>query len=315
MSLKNKIQNGINKAAEAILNSPKLLLAAIAILFFITYPFHMGNDMVAGSVMVTNTTGNSGGTGVILDSSPTKSRVLTNSHVCKVVEKGGLVTGQAGTFLVSTYKHSQAHDICMITVDGDLRYNTKVAKSPPTAYYENATISGHPGLLPTVKTTGHFSGRKTIEVVTSFKKCTAEDGQDPGKAMFCLLLGGIPEIKRYDSTLVTATIMPGSSGSGVYNSNNELSGLAFAGSGNIGYAFTVPYEYLVNFINTEASTLTDLRPSPYVDLFGNDQDSSKKSKTTETEIMEKARKVCSSPDAFKIKSVCDLVSRDLVYYK
>jgi V8-like Glu-specific endopeptidase len=45
-------------------------------------------------------------------------------------------------------------------------------------------------------------------------------------------VGGIPDIMQYDSTLVTATIMPGSSGSGVYNENKELAGVVFAGRAN-----------------------------------------------------------------------------------
>jgi hypothetical protein len=304
MSLKKLIPNTLLKRVFAT-------TALIFLLFMATY--HEKNDMIASSVMITNTTGNSGGTGVILDSSPTKSTVLTNSHVCGVVEKGGLVSGQAGTFLVTTYKRSQAHDICMITVDGDLGYKTKLASRPPTAYYENATIAGHPSLFPCVKTAGHFSGRKTIEVMVGAKKCTEDDLKDPGKMMLCLLTGGIPEVKRYDSTLVTATIMPGSSGSGVYNSNNELSGLAFAGSGSFGYAFTVPYEYLANFINNEAPTLSEERPSQYVDLFADSTGDSKKNKNSE--FMEKARKACSSPDAAKIKNICDLIGRDLIFYK
>src|SRR4051812_8386630 len=48
------------------------------------------------NVMITNRAKTSGGTGLILKSSISESYILTNAHVCGVVEKGGLVTGDAG---------------------------------------------------------------------------------------------------------------------------------------------------------------------------------------------------------------------------
>lgn len=288
-------------------------LLVIVSLGFAVEPLFQKNDPTASSVMITNVTGNHGGSGVILDSNESESRILTNSHVCRVVEKGGMITGQAGTFLVTSYKHSETHDICLITVAGNMHAKTKVATRAPRLYYEFATISGHPALMPNVITSGHFSGRKVIEVMTGVRQCTKEDMLDPVKGVLCFLTGGIPEVKRYESILVTATIMGGSSGSAVYNENRELSGLAFAGSGTIGYAWTVPFEAVKYFLDTEERKLEKKKPSNSVDLF---EESSAKKEFDEIKVLKKLKDVCSVADnRNKFKEVCGLVASDTTFIK
>lgn len=294
----------------------KKAVAALALLAMLSvgYSLRDENDITQNSVMITNMAQNSGGTGIIISSTATESRVLTNSHVCRVVENGGLVTGTAGTFLAATYKHSLVHDLCLITVEGNLKANTKLADSPPQSYYEKAYISGHPALMPNVVTAGHFSGRKAIGVMVGFKKCTEDDLKDPNKAVPCLFFGFLPQVKTYDSTLVTATIMPGSSGSGVYNQHKELSGVAFAGSGPIGYAWTVPYESLKNFLNKEEKTLEAVKTNNLVTVSGNDEDK-KSTGTDQVEALRKIKDVCSTPDKKKVKDICDLVGMDVLWLK
>lgn len=274
------------------------------------------NDVQASSVMITNVEGTHGGSGVILSSSQTQSQVLTNSHVCKVVENGGMVKTKNREYAVTSYKHSKAHDICLITVDANLGVNTAVSKETPDAYYEHARISGHPSLYPNVVSEGHYSGKKVIAIMTGVRPCTEEDLKDERKIMLCLFLGGIPEIKRFESTLVTATIMPGSSGSGVYNDRGELTGLAFAGAGSLGYAWTVPYESLRNFLDKEQQTLEAVRPTNSIDIFaaagqGRDQ---LKPKFNEIEAITKAYQSCETPNS-KIKEFCATLSSDMVFRK
>lgn len=264
-------------------------------------------DASANSVKVTNMDQNHGGTGIILYSSPTRSIVLTNSHVCGVVEEGGLVSGMAGNFMVESYKKSNQHDLCLIKVAGDLQGGVKLAKRPPVPYYEAATISGHPSLYPNVKTYGHFSGRQPIQILTGFKACTEEEMKDPSKSLFCMMLGGLPIVKEFDAVLVTATIMPGSSGSGVYNEDMELTGVAFAGSGSLGYAWTVPYQYVRDFVTREAKGIPESKPADILDVLGG---SSKK--TRETEILQKLENVCSSSPRIEFKQLCELLQAQML---
>lgn len=290
-------------------NSIKVLIgiAVIGLAVKGSLPYFEKNDVTQSSVKILAGSRRSGGTGVILESGKLGSSILTNSHVCGLVEKGGLVETTKGIHRVSSYQHSRYHDLCLIKVKANLGINTKVASRHPRSYYEKAFISGHPSLLPNVVTSGHFSGNQIIQVMTGFKKCTAEDMSNPNLGLMCLLLGGIPIVKEYESTLVTATIMPGSSGSGVFNSDMELSGLAFAGSGSLGYAWTVPYEDVNYFLEVE---LQDKQDEKHVDAV---LDIEALAKQTESEsIFLKAKEVCANPNN-EIKSICDMISKDTTW--
>ena len=317
MKVRNNIEkllSPIFRKIESTLNyKMKIAIGLVAVLGLIVaiHSIFPPNDITASSVMITNVAKSSGGTGIIISSSETSSIVLTNSHVCRVVENGGLVTGQAGSFLVATYKHSQSHDLCLITVDGNLKHHTDVASRAPVSFYESAMISGHPALMPNVVTSGHFSGRMIVQVMKGLTPCTEEQKSDPNMGLLCMLVGGIPDVVQYDSTLVTATIMPGSSGSGVYNENKELSGVVFAGNGGgIGYALTVPYESMVNFLNIESKILLAVKPNNSLDvgkMLGSQKNLSEES------MMKNLKEACSSENKNKLKEVCRLFSLDIIW--
>lgn len=265
------------------------------------------NDLNASSVKITNLAGNSGGSGIVLRSSPTNSYVLTNAHVCGVVVNGGMVSGEAGQFTVSAYKKSEASDLCLIKVAGDLEYDTKLAKKLPKLYSEEVAISGHPALMPTVITEGRFSGREVIPILVGVKPCTPEDMEDPNKAPACIFLGGLPVIKNFESILASATIMPGSSGSGVYNKDGELSGVVFAGQGSLGYAWTVPYEQVLNFLFKEQRHLKYERPTNTTDLFGGRDSKS----NSDSVFFSKLKKACESPMKEQFEKLCNLLDSDV----
>jgi S1-C subfamily serine protease len=214
-------------------------------------------EYAATSVRITNMAETSGGTGVVIQSGPAESTVLTNKHVCKVIEAGGIVGKNGNRFLVKQYKTYKYHDLCMVQVTKNLGINTRLAKAPPATYSE-ALISGHPALLPHVLSKGNFSDDMVITVMTGTKKCTDADSNNP----YCAVFGVMPIVVTYNSTLVTGLIMPGSSGSAVFNKNGEISAMIFAGAQGLSYGFVVPYEYLVDFIarelnNSKGWTLPD----------------------------------------------------------
>lgn len=270
----------------------------------------LANNMYLNSVKVTNTAENHGGTGIVLISRLAASYVLTNAHVCEVVKSGGIVSGIRGVFLVTSYKISKHYDLCLIRVAGDLGYNTVIAGRPPVPYYERAYISGHPLLMSNIVTSGHFSGRSVIQVMMGVKACTTDDLNDSLKSVYCLLLGGIPIIKNFDAVLVSATIQPGNSGSGVYNSRGELSGVAFAGNGTIGYAWTVPYEAVIDFVYHEQQLLKFSNPSNIVPL-SEDADQSDVEKT----FYKKLKHICKSDlknqYKEKLKDLCSIMNSDI----
>jgi S1-C subfamily serine protease len=186
------------------------------------------------TVMITNLAGNSGGTGSVISSSKDYSEILTNRHVCRVVKNGGKVITEDGVVhTVLRYRPSTAHDVCVITVPGDLGLSLPVA-TRPLQKYEKLTVAGHPHLSPTIITEGYASSRIIVPVMTGTRDCKDSDREDPEKALFCLFFGKVPVIVFYDAQMTSALIQPGSSGSAVYNDAGELAGVAFAGAGDLG---------------------------------------------------------------------------------
>jgi hypothetical protein len=201
-----------------------------------------------------------GGTGVILESPNSGSIILTNQHVCQVIEEGGLVITESGhKYLIRDYKMSKLHDLCEVRVAVNLGVNTKVAEQPPQKYTQ-AAISGHPALLPHVVSHAYFSGTQIIQVVVDARECTKEEiEKDP---LTCLFFGFMI-MKTYEAQLVTGHIMGGSSGSAVFNEDGEIAGLVFAGNGNgLSYAWIVPQEYVLEFVKNESKEISWKAPAP-----------------------------------------------------
>lgn len=260
-------------------------------------------ELAETTAMITNLKGNSGGTGVIVKSTSNESEILTNAHVCEVVKNGGMVTTDLKRAVVTSYKVSEIHDLCLITVKSDLHVNTKVATSPPETY-SSAAVSGHPALLPTIVTRGHFGNHELITIMTGMRECTEEDANsDIG--ILCLILGGIPIIKNFEAQVVSSTIMPGSSGSAVFNSQGEIAGMVFAGSNILSYGHIVPQEYVQYFIEKEVHELKAQTPDMKADI--------KSMLSPRAKLQEVCSAGKSNENYDKVVSYCKYVKMDLIF--
>lgn len=207
------------------------------------------NSPRANTVMITTLKGNSGGTGVVIDSSPTKSYVLTNRHVCKLAQHMAVVHSPLGGDVpVVSYQVYERHDLCMIVVYANLHAYSTISETAPRDG-DKVMVSGHPHLLPRSETFGALSGKHIIPVMEGQRPCTEEDARDPKLAPFCIFFGSLPVVHNYESVSTSAFISPGNSGSQVVNADNKIVGLVFAGSGDPGWGELVPYEYIVDFIS------------------------------------------------------------------
>lgn len=259
------------------MNPPKLLAmaaftfvlsATISLISGTTSKKHKTDESKAqAAVKITRLDERSGGTGVVLESSTTESIILTNSHVCGVVENGGIVSNNYGRGFVTSYTRSNIHDLCLITVSANFHTGTAVA-SEPAKLTTTAAVSGYPRLNPNVITRGSFGDHQITSVMIGMRPCTEADLGDPTNAAICMFIGGFPIIRTYDAQFIGATIQAGNSGSAVYNEDGEIAGLVFAGSGDFGYASIVPYEYVFNFLNKElpSGKLDRYRPNTTVTL-------------------------------------------------
>jgi hypothetical protein len=255
---KKAVQSVYKKAEEILFSKlpPSIgtslaILLGIAPIILAVYMYYLGKSSHPSSytVMVTNMKGTGGGSGVIVKNTESESVILSNTHVCEgVLKKGGkirLVNGEE--HVVTGYITDVEHDLCVLTVAADLKNSIKLASKAPEIYSE-ATITGHPALMPNIITKGHFGGKQIIRIIIGARKCKESDLKDPDIAPFCRFFNMAPIIRDYESQVVSATIMGGSSGSAVLNSDGELSGLVFAGNARgLSYAYIVPFEYVKNF--------------------------------------------------------------------
>lgn len=178
------------------------------------------------SVLITNMDENSGGSGVLLHSEVTHSLILTNRHVCVGIGEAGVVhDSEHKKHLINDMRLDSRHDLCLIRVAGDLGVDVLLASENPKPA-DDLVIVGHPMLLPTIITRGHFSDATIIPVM------------DNG------------EVILREAVVASALISPGSSGSPVFNARGELAGMAFAGFGNLSYGFLVPLDYIRAFVST-----------------------------------------------------------------
>jgi S1-C subfamily serine protease len=255
-------------------------------------------ELAKASVMITTPNKRSGGTGVILRSEESTSTILTNAHVCKIAERGAaLVSTYMGDFAVKRYHASEEYDLCLIQVDKNLKVNTSIASSAPDKF-EEAIIVGHPALYPEVISSGHFSDSRIVPIMVGVRRCKPEDWNKSGA--LCLFLGGIPIIKNFESVLVTATIMPGSSGSAVYDSSGDLAAVVFAGRGELGYAWAMPHEAVARFISDTLDRLTNIYTEAQNTFEYSDFDESRKMKSIVN--------TCKSSYTFpiEVQEVCDI---------
>jgi S1-C subfamily serine protease len=267
-TINQKLKNLISTVEKSTSPNVKIGVAALLGITLVSLSYIAlkdKSDITSSTVMITSLAGG-GGSGVVVDSKPSESLILTNHHICKSLKNGGVVTtNQNKQHTVVSYKLSKVHDLCLISVAAQLPGKVTIASKAPTMY-EQATVSGHPNLMPNVVTTGHFSGHQIINVFTGVRKCTLEESRDRDLGIICFFFGGMPVIKTYEAVLVTATIMPGSSGSAVYNNSKELSAVVFAGSGELGYAYSVPFQYVYNFLNKEVNNSLAISPNYTLDI-------------------------------------------------
>lgn len=202
------------------------------------------------SVKITNLEGNSGGSGAVLWSLPSRSLVLTNAHVCAIAEHGALIHSDAlpTPVLAISYRVYAKHDLCALTVFADLNAHLDIAPTRPTTG-DKVFVVGYPHLLPRKRLEGTIDGAMMASIAVGTRECTQEDLTDPQKMPYCVISGRLPIIRNYEVQSLSVLISPGNSGSPVLNEAGQLVGVVFAEQGNPGWAFEVPYQYVSDFLN------------------------------------------------------------------
>jgi len=256
--------------------------------------------LTSSSVMITDPSLRSGGSGTVLSSTDSRSIILTNRHVCEVIKNGGVVQTDTASAFVIAYKPSETHDLCLIMTAGSLKAGVSVSSYIPQPYDE-ATVIGHPHLLPTIITKGHFSGKSVISVMTGTRDCSEEEKTNPETGLFCAMFGKLPVVRMYEAIAISNLIQPGSSGSPVFDAAGNVSAVVFAGGGDMSFGYAVPLEYVYNFVNTEAKSLKYTRVNNVINVTAHKEDSDRRS------FIENAQRICSTILKDKVNKVCSLL--------
>lgn len=182
----------------------------------------------------------SSGSSTVISSGPQGSDLLTNNHVCEGAKKGGgLVILDGKMYEMVAIKPSTGVDLCLVHVKEDLKQHVELSDKAPNVGDEILT-GGYPLTLPIiiqkgfVSKTSNFGSRKAPEVLM----------------------------------VISVLVQPGSSGTGVFNSEGRLVGVIEAmrrdeKSDSVGFGLAVPLRNVRIFMKEESPELQWI-PVPHV---------------------------------------------------
>lgn len=159
-----------------------------------------------------------GGTGFVVEAPSGKHYVLTNRHVC---DSARIFIGEDFMAMLSLVEAANWTDLCLLTAPSFL-YNQAIEVSDTDLQpHDEVHILGYGMLIGLTRSDGYYVGRIMDQVLSVVM---------PG--------------------YVTATVLPGNSGSPVLNSKGKLVGVVYASGGEIdNRALIVPLEDIKDFLS------------------------------------------------------------------
>src|SRR6266853_4157241 len=187
-------------------------------------------------VMITNETGNHGGTGFAVKAPSGQVLTLTNAHVCELFACNLYVRSDTSLPIpLQIIEVSKVSDLCLLSGIGRLS-GLKLASGVDLG--EELGLVGHPKLMPLTLSRGQLIGYANIAVQVSEEPCKTEEGMYKNVMSF---FGPVcVEINR--SALTTIPALGGNSGSPVVNVFGHVVGVLYAGDSRDNWGILIPLE-------------------------------------------------------------------------
>lgn len=139
--------------------------------------------------------------------------------------------------------------------------------------------------------------------------CTEEERKNSKTSAMCFWMGGLPVIKTMVGATSSNLIAGGSSGSPVFDSNQQLVGLVFAGAGGgMSPSITVPHAHLAHFLKKEVRTLPWVK-NKVTTVYGRTTTKSKKDTTRVIRSIDEFKKLDVVFPAIKSKNLNRIITR------
>lgn len=220
---------------KLLINVSARLIQAVAILALLAFmmvkaPQYHANyirSKVGSQVyMITNESGNSGGTGFEVRAKSGKVYTVTNSHVCGLQDENGIVWASSATMRkipLHVIEKSNTTDLCILTAVGSAR-GLELADSVDIG--EQIGLVGHPSLMPITLSKGELIGYAQVKVLAAETTCEKEVGMyhtvESNWGPVCL--------EVIQAGLTNVPSLGGNSGSPVVNIKGDVVAVLFAGS-------------------------------------------------------------------------------------
>lgn len=200
-------------------------------------------------LMITNEAGTGGGTAFYVKGPSGKTYVMTNNHICVLVQKQKLVlhSYSGKKFPVKVIKTDEAKDLCIIETSS--KQGLYLAQT--SALYQQYHLFGNPHLYRWVHEKGEFFDIGNISLVHHIitpedSKCDEKYMRKEMINMFFFNLEVCMTI--HPSMLSNIKSFPGNSGSPILNDNGDVVGVLFAGDNRTNYGFVIPLSTVKEFL-------------------------------------------------------------------
>lgn len=240
--LKKKISSGMMSVFKVF--AVLAVVLAIGIKAPQLHGNYIRNKVGSQVVMLTEKTGQAGGTGFAIKTPSGDVLTLTNAHVCGLADKNGTIYAKTDSKRSMPLKVVEVYtkaDLCLVSKMPGM---TGISVAGSVDIGEELGLVGHPRLLPLTLSRGQLLGYGKVAVLVATEPCEEEVGMyktvNTAWGPICVELA--------DSAFTNIPAFGGNSGSPVVNIFGNVVGVLYAGDDEVNWGILVPLEAVQDFL-------------------------------------------------------------------